>query len=94
MVAMKVTGQNRLIGDVNGQDLLRYTLSLPVVALANVGMDGFGTLESCVAIAKEPQISATQRKEIFARLAYSPEKHRLAYLDPHYVDGERPNSVG
>jgi predicted aldo/keto reductase-like oxidoreductase len=88
IVAMKVTGQNRLIGNVNGQDLLRYTLSLPVVTLANVGMDGFGTLESCVAVAKEPPLSADQRQAIHVALDYKADTHRLAYFEPDYVDGE------
>lgn len=86
IVAMKVAGQNALIGNVTGQDLLRYALSLPV-AVANVGMDGFGTLESCVEIAKEPLISSKERDAIHKKLAYSPEIHKLPYLQPGYVDG-------
>jgi hypothetical protein len=85
---MKVTGQNRLIGNVSGQDLLRYTLSLPVVTLANVGMDGFGTLESCVAVAKEQPLSDEQRQAIHVALNYKPETHRLAYFESDYTDGE------
>jgi len=89
IVAMKVTAQNRLIGKVSGQDLLRYTLNLPVVTLANVGMDGFGTLESCVAIAKEPPLSPEQVQEIRMTLDYNPDTYRLAYHEPGYIDGER-----
>lgn len=86
IVAMKVAGQNKLIGNVTGQDLLRYSLSLPV-AVANVGMDGFGTLESCVEIAKESLISSKERDAIHKKLAYNPDIHKLPYLQLGYIDG-------
>lgn len=78
MVAMKVTGQNSLIGQVKGQDLVKYSLSLPV-AVVNVGMNGFGTLESCVEIAKEALISPQKRDIINQKLAYNPPIHKLTY---------------
>ncbi len=86
LVAMKTTAQNALIGNVNGQDLLRYSLSLPI-AVANVGMDGFATLESCVEIAKQPLITPEKRENIHKKLAYNPEIHKLPYLQPGYDDG-------
>lgn len=86
IVAMKVTGQNKLIGNVSGQDLVRYNLSLPV-AVVNVGMDGFGTLESCVRIAKESLISSKERDKIHDELAYDPEIHKLPYYQLGYIDG-------
>jgi hypothetical protein len=90
IVAMKVTGQNALIGNVSGKDLLHYSLSLPGVVLANVGMDGFATLESCVEVAKAPALSIEQRTTIQTRLAGDSGKDKLAYLEADYFDGERP----
>lgn len=86
IAAIKTTGQNSLIGNVSGQELVRYTMSLPVVGTVLVGMDGFGTLESCVKIAKEPSLSPTEREAISKKLAYDPEIHKLPYLQPGYVD--------
>ena len=83
---MKVSGQNKLIGNVSGQDLVRYNLSLPI-SVVNVGMDGFSTLESCVSIAKESTISSKERDKISKQLAYDPQIHKLPYYEPGYVDG-------
>ena len=87
LVAMKVTGQNTLIGKVSGRDLLHYALSLPEVVVANVGMDGYATLESCVETAKLPPIPMEQRSFIQTQLAADASKGPLAYLEPGYVDG-------
>ena len=65
---------------------MKYTMSLPVVGTVLVGMDGFGTLESCVKIAKEPSLSKTEREAISEKLAYDPEIHKLPYLQPGYLD--------
>jgi aryl-alcohol dehydrogenase-like predicted oxidoreductase len=86
LVAMKVTAGNSLIGEVSGQDLVRYVLGLPVHVL-NIGIGGFGTLESCVELAKEEPVSETQRKEIHDRLAYAPERYDIPYHRPDYEDG-------
>lgn len=79
VVAMKITGASALIGNVTGSDLVRYTLSLPI-AVANLGIEGFGTLESCIEIAKEPIISPEQRDDINKRLAFDPKIHKLPYF--------------
>ena len=57
IIAIKIMGQNALIGNVSGDDLLRYALSLPI-SVANVGMDGFSPLQACVDVGKEPLLSA------------------------------------
>lgn len=88
VVAMKVTGQNALIRKVSGKDLVHYSLSLPGVALANVGMDGYGTLESCVRVAKEPILSNEQRIKLQTALSEDKEKDKLAYHETGYTDGE------
>lgn len=81
VIAIKATAQNVLIGlgGVTGRDLVRYVMSLPV-SVANVGMEGIGTLESCVAIAKEPLMSKEERDRIFKQLAFNPKGMKLPYF--------------
>lgn len=86
VVAMKVTAANSLIGKISGQELVRYTLSLPV-HVVNIGIDGFGTLESCVKLAKEKPLSSAERNKLNKKLAYSPESYNIPYHDPNYCDG-------
>jgi len=86
VVAMKVTAGNRLIGKISGQDLVRYTLSLPV-HVANIGIEGFGTLESCVELAKERHLSNTECEKLQEKLEYTPESYNIPYHDPDYYDG-------
>jgi len=79
IIAIKIMGQNALIGNVSGNDLLRFALSLPVT-VANVGMDGFAPLESCVEIGKRPIISAREAEEIVKNLDFDPKVTRLPYF--------------
>lgn len=79
IIAIKIMGQNALIGNVSGDDLLRYGLSLPI-SLANVGMDGFAPLESCVEVGKEPLISRKDAKMIEQKLNFNPEITKLPYF--------------
>jgi predicted aldo/keto reductase-like oxidoreductase len=81
VIAIKTTAQNALVGlgGVTGKDLVRYAISLPI-AVANVGMEGLGSLESCVDIAKEPLISKQERDRIFKQLGYDPKIHKLPYF--------------
>ena len=75
VVAMKVTAQEKLLGSGSGkaevQDLLRYTLSLPVAA-ANVGMPTIEMLKQNIEIAKDFRpLSAPESKQLQDRLAVS-----------------------
>jgi len=79
IVAIKIMGQNALIGNVTGDDLLRYALTLPFT-VANVGMDGFAPLESCVEVGKEPLISAAEAEKIKTRLNFDPAATKLPYF--------------
>jgi aryl-alcohol dehydrogenase-like predicted oxidoreductase len=79
VIAIKIMGQNALIGNVSGDDLLRYGLSLPI-SVANVGMDGFSPLESCVEVGKEPLLSEKEAKKIELRLNFDPKATRLPYF--------------
>jgi aryl-alcohol dehydrogenase-like predicted oxidoreductase len=79
IIAIKIMGQNALIGNVSGDDLLRYGLSLPI-SVANVGMDGFSPLESCVEVGKEPILSETEAKRIVLKLDFDPKVTRLPYF--------------
>jgi hypothetical protein len=78
LIAIKVMGQNALIGNASGDELLRYALSLPI-AVANVGIDGFAPLESCVEVGKEPLLSEAEAKKIHLKLAFDPKVTRLPY---------------
>ncbi len=78
IIAIKIMGQNALIGNVSGDDLLRYALSLPI-SVANVGMDGFAPLESCIAVGLEPLLSATDAEKIRVKLNFDPKVTRLPY---------------
>ena len=78
IIAIKIMGQNALIGNVSGDDLLRYALSLPI-SVANVGIDGFAPLESCIEVGKEPLISAKEAKKIELQLNFDPKVTRLPY---------------
>lgn len=79
VIAIKIMGQNALIGNVSGDDLLRYALSLPV-SVANVGMDGFAPLESCVEVGTERLLSADEAKKIELKLNFDPKVTRLPYF--------------
>jgi aryl-alcohol dehydrogenase-like predicted oxidoreductase len=78
IIAIKIMGQNALIGNVSGDDLLRYALSLPI-SVANVGIDGFAPLESCVEVGKEPLLSETEAQKIQLKLKFDPKVTRLPY---------------
>ena len=86
IAAIKTTGQNSLIGNVTGQDLVRYTMSIPDVGTVLVGIDSFGTLESCVEIAKEQPLAPAEMDTITEKLAYDPNMHKIPYLQSGYVD--------
>jgi aryl-alcohol dehydrogenase-like predicted oxidoreductase len=79
IIAIKIMGQNSLIGNVTGDDLLRYALTMPF-SVANVGMDGFAPLESCVEVAKEPLLSAAEAEKIRAKLNFDPNVTKLPYF--------------
>ena len=79
IVAIKIMGQNALIGNVTGDELLRYALTLPF-SVANVGMDGFAPLESCVEVGKEPLLSAAEAEKIRTKLNFDPNVTRLPYF--------------
>ena len=79
IIAIKIMGQNALIGNVTGNDLLRYALTLPFT-VANVGMDGFAPLESCVGVGRDPLISATDAEKIRVKLNFDPNVTTLPYF--------------
>jgi uncharacterized protein len=79
VIAIKIMGQNALIGNVSGDDLLRFALSLPI-SVANVGIDGFSPLESCVAVGKEPILSEDEAEKLHQKLNFDPKLTRLPYF--------------
>jgi uncharacterized protein len=79
IIAIKVMGQNALIGNLSGDDLLRYALSLPI-SVANVGIDGFSPLASCVAVGKEPILSEKEAEKLHKKLNFDPGITRVPYF--------------
>jgi predicted aldo/keto reductase-like oxidoreductase len=79
IIAIKVMGQNALIGNVSGDDLLRYAMTLPISVL-NVGLDNFASLESCTEVVRQPVISAADAEMIRKKLNFDPEKTKLPYF--------------
>lgn len=79
IIAIKIMGQNALIGNVTGDDLLRYALTLPFT-VANVGMDGFAPLESCVEVGREPLLSSAEAERIRKKLNFDHNVTKLPYF--------------
>ena len=79
IIAIKIMGQNVLIGNVSGDDLLRYAMTLPVSVL-NVGMDNFAALESCVEVTRQPVISEAEANKIRQKLNFDPAVTKLPYF--------------
>jgi uncharacterized protein len=79
IIAIKIMGQNVLIGNVSGDDLLRYAMTLPVSVL-NVGMDNFAALESCAEVVRQPVISEAEAKKIQKKLNFDPSVTKLPYF--------------
>ena len=79
IIAIKVMGQNALIGSVSGDDLLRYAMTLPISVL-NVGMDNFAALESCVEVSRQAVISEADAKKILQKLNFDPAITKLPYF--------------
>jgi len=79
IIAIKIMGQNVLLGNVSGNDLLRYALTLPI-SVANVGLDNFAALESCVEVVRQPVISAAEAEKIRQKLNFDPKVTRLPYF--------------
>lgn len=79
IIAIKVMGQNVLIGNVSGDDLLRYAMTLPVSVL-NVGMDNFASLESCTEVVRQPLISGADAEKIRQKLNFDPAVTKLPYF--------------
>ena len=79
IIAIKIMGQNVLIGNVSGNDLLRYAMTLPVSVL-NVGMDNFASLEACTDIVRQPVISDGDAAAIRKKLNFDPAVTKLPYF--------------
>ncbi len=79
IIAIKVMGQNVLIGNVSGDDLLRYAMTLPVSVL-NVGIDNFASLESCTEVVRQPMISEADAEKIRQKLNFDPAVTKLPYF--------------
>jgi len=79
IIAIKILGQNALIGNVSGDDLVRFALSLPI-SVANIGMDGFSPILANTNIGREPAINEDEAKKIQIKLDFNPKVTRLPYF--------------
>jgi predicted aldo/keto reductase-like oxidoreductase len=83
VIAMKVMGQEFLIGQATPEKLLRYALSLPV-ATASVGMPKLEHIEDNVRLAKAFQpLSERERKELSKTLSRQSKAAMDLFLSRH-----------
>ncbi len=84
VIAMKVFGQEQLIGAAPTGELLRYALSLPV-SLASVGMPKPEQIEQNAALAKSFRpMSARQRRNLSETIQEERKMALLKFLDHHH----------
>jgi uncharacterized protein len=88
LLGMKVTAQDALMRNgVTPQQLLRYSLSLPVSAMI-VGMRSMAVLESCTSIARDfKPLTEAEMAMLNARYAMLDMKRCLPYRRQGYSDG-------
>jgi hypothetical protein len=85
VIAMKVFGQERLVGEASTEELLYYALSLPV-SLASVGMPKPEMLEENVALARRFRPLAAPEMQRLRTVVTEPKKAALADFLRHHVD--------
>lgn len=84
VIAMKIFGQEKLNGKAPVEQLIRYSLSLPVAA-AVIGMPKLEMLEQNVTVAKSFQpLSSTDRDKLFGSMA--PHKAAIDHYFADHVD--------
>jgi uncharacterized protein len=84
IIAMKVFGQEQLIGSVTAEKLLLYSLSLPV-SLASVGMPKMEHIEANAALARNfKPLSQSERHEIEKSIAPARKTAMLNFFANHH----------
>jgi predicted aldo/keto reductase-like oxidoreductase len=88
LLGMKVTAQDALMRNgVTPQQLLRYSLSLPISAMI-VGMRSMAVLESCASIARDfKPLTEAEMSMLNARFAMLDMNRCLPYRQRGYSDG-------
>ena len=91
VILMKVTAQEKLVGDGNGKaniaSLLQYALSLSGVTTAVVGMPRSEFIDQNISIAKSfKQMPADEMNKLRERLASAQQAH-LEHFFAHHRDG-------
>jgi len=83
VIAMKVTGQEQLLGAAPVQKLLTYALSLPV-SLASVGMPRLEHIEHNAELARDfKPLSSGQRKRLIKSIQQAPKLSMLRFFQNH-----------
>lgn len=85
VIAMKVFGQERLVGEASTEELIYYALSLPV-SLASVGMPKPEMLEENVALGRRFQPLAAPEMKRLRTVVSETKKTALAHFLRHHVD--------
>jgi predicted aldo/keto reductase-like oxidoreductase len=85
IIAMKVFAQDRIRGKVPAEQLLRYSLSLPVTA-AVVGMQRLEFLDANVAVARSFQPLGASEMEDLSRRLSEEQKASIDRFFLHHID--------
>lgn len=88
IIAMKVIRPRESVPDLDPADLVKYALTLPHFATANIGTDSMEVLKMNLELARhfEP-LSETKMDELTVRMEPFFRGERVAWMQPGYVDG-------
>lgn len=88
IVAMKVIRPRESVPDLDPADLVKYSLTLPHFATANIGTDSMEVLDMNLDLARnfEP-LSDAKMDELTVKMEPFFRGERVAWMQPGYVDG-------
>ncbi len=89
IIAMKVIRPRESVPELDPADLVKYSLSLPHFATANIGTDSTEVLNMNLALARnfEP-LSDQKMDELTVKMEPFFRGERVAWMQPGYVDGQ------
>ena len=85
VIAMKVFGQEQLIGAASPEKLLPYALSLPI-SLASVGMPRLEHIESNAALARDFKPMSTRQRQQLEESIESSRKQAMHHFFADHQD--------
>lgn len=89
VIAMKVIRPRESVPELDPGDLVKYSLSLPHFATANIGTDSMEVLKMNLELVRnfEP-LSDSKMDELAVKMEPFYRGERLAWMQPGYVDGQ------